>query len=139
MGELRGLLIGLVLFSGIVIGVTAFYGEMATNYGVTTTADFGYLNRSIETANLIAKMQNRTAQTLSSSEVSAYNPLSAIEAVKIGGESLGIITAMIGDVTSPDKSGVSLPIPSWVSAMLIGVISIFVVFVVLKAWLKVDS
>lgn len=135
-GELRGLLIGLALFSGIVIGISSFYGELGTNYGVTVT-DYGFLNRSAETAQLATDLQNRTAQSLAPSEVTAFNPLPAIEAVKFGASSLGIVTGLIGDVSNPEKTG--LPIPSWVSATLIVVIMIFVVFVVLRAWLKVDA
>jgi hypothetical protein len=139
MGKLSAIIIGTLLFSGIIIAVSLFVGDLSVNYGVSS-ANLGFLNRSQDVANQINKISDRTTSNLSSSEVQAFNPLPAIEAVKLSSSSIDIATSMIGDISDPSKNnGVTyLQIPSWLSVILVFSVTLIVVFAILKAWLKID-
>lgn len=139
MGKLQGIILGLLLFSGIVIGISVFIGDITTNYGVNT-ASIAFLNRTTTISNQINDLSNQTVKSLNPSEVTAFNPLPAINAIKLSGQSISIITSLVGSVSDPNQNGgvTYVSIPAWLATIIIFSITLIVIFATLRAWLKVD-
>lgn len=140
MGKILGIILGMLIFSGIVLGITVFIGDITTNYGVST-ANIGFLNKTAETAGQIEELANRTTSTLNPDEITSFNPLPAIDAIKIAGSSIDIATSLVGDISDPNSNGgvTNITIPAWFAAIVIFSIMLIVIFGILKAWLKIDA
>lgn len=138
MGDIKIIIIAAIIFSGVIVGISNFYGDIASAYNIQST-DVSFLNKSLELANEVRALQNRTAQPPAQSELGVFNPFSAIEVAKLSGKSVDILITMVGDASDPTRTNLgSASLPSWASIVIIGVLMTIVLFVIVRAWLKWD-
>lgn len=137
MGQVKGLLISIIIISGVVIGVSAFYSDVAVKYGVSST-NMAFLNRSTQIAQTLEGIEERTAAPTSEAESVSFLAFGAFNALKLTGDSIGIVSGLASDATNPEVTGATLPIPSWIGVVIMGILMVIVIFGLAVAWLKWD-
>jgi len=137
MGNISGFIIAMVIFSGLVIGTSTFYADMASNYGKNATS-LGFLDKSGEIQSGLGAIKNQTEQPLSPLNFGGFIILGTWEALKLSASSINIFTGIVGataNQTAFAESGV-VPIPAWFPIMIIGIIMVLVIFTLIAAGLK---
>jgi len=137
MGNLKAIVVTLIIFSGVVIGVSGFYGSLGLRYGVNTT-DMGFLNRSTAVASTLSDLESKIKQPTNPLEIAAFIAFGALDTAKLTFQSADTLTGIVGDISDPDNIGGALAIPAWVSTVLIGLIIVIVIFAILSAWARYD-
>lgn len=137
MGQIKGLLVAVVIVSGIVLGISAFYADIGIKYGATTT-NSAFLNRSVQIAGTLESIGNRTAAPTSDAEVGAFLAFGALNTIKLTGQSVGIVSGLVGDANNPQVMGTAIPIPEWVGDVVTALLVIIVIVGIAIAWLKWD-
>lgn len=132
MGQMQGLLIAMVLFSGVAIAIASFYAGLASNYGVAVT-NVGYLNRSVQLNNKLSEIAGQINSSDPDSTTS-FNPLSAFNAIAVGFSSLDLFTGIVTDATDRKNTGVTLD--PWVPMVIISIITIVLAFAIINALYK---
>ena len=145
MAEVRSLMIALLLFSGVVVGMSIFYGDLTSStnlasYGLTagqianiSPEDLGTLG----VANEITQQTKDIEDTLKQQPTGitpvdlAWGYINAgLSAITLPLNAVALFGNMINDVTG------FLNLPAWVGGIVLGVISIIIVFEILSAYLK---
>ena len=136
--QIRDLLIGLVLFSFIIIGMTTFLGELASNYNTQLegnyTQTYSRINAISNTTAIAYDIQEKVEQGEGVSVVESLAVLSsaAFAALKIPFQAIGIIISILNEISK------HLGLPSWFLTGFITIIVITITFMILSAILRKD-
>ena len=63
MTEIRNLVLALVMFSGVVIGMSSFYGSLVSNYSISGAEDLSSMNVSTTIIERAESMENSLRNT----------------------------------------------------------------------------
>lgn len=145
MAEVRALMIGLLLFSGVLVGMSTFYVDLTSS---TNLAAYGLnseqiANISPEDLSSRSVADDITQRTKDIEETLKQRPTgltavdvawgyinAALSAITLPLTAVSLFTNMINDVS------IFLNIPSWVGGIVIGVIVIIILFEIVSAYLK---
>ena len=139
MGQFLSLLISMLLFSGVVIGVTGFYANLTDTYDKTSAKDLAFLNKTSQISKTIneditKKFTNESLFSDPSSDV-LFVPKKAVEALTLSFASIGIFT----DVTTTGLTAVpEFPIPAFLVSIVVAIVVLFILFKLLSAFNKHD-
>lgn len=133
--KLSSLIIGIIVFSGVAVGITSFYGNMLGNYNQTTT-NVSYLDKSAAVSANITAMESALMEdgvsSISVLEIPYLIARGAFNAIKVLFQSMNIIGSIIADLS------VLLNLPVWFVSMILIIISVTIVFGIIGAILKKD-
>lgn len=133
MSELRDMIIGLIMFSGLVVGFSTFYGNIATTYGKTYT-DLAFLNATSRTNTMVNQLKSSVETTRMTGIAIVDIPLTIASGVyntlKLLFGSVNIFSSLLTDLTS------IFGIPGWVVVMVMGIISTIIVFEIISGVLR---
>jgi hypothetical protein len=133
-------LLMLVIFSAVVVGITSFYGDLNSRYGVT--------NVNISSLNNTQNINEKLNQTYQAA-TNTITPISELPIVggladatwsfiTTSGKVIGLLAdvpmlllGMLNDIYGVFGSAM-LPIPGWVTLMLFGLIFVGFIFFLLK-------
>lgn len=132
MVEARTFMISLLVFSGVITGMTLFYGELFNNYGYTSQ-DISSLSASEELVTQ-AKEIETTVRT-SVTRIPVVDE--AIAYISAGLKSLSLIfnTVNVAQNTLIALSDI-LKLPGWITDIILGIMSILIIFIVISAYLR---
>ena len=144
MPEIRSLLIGLLLFSGVIVGMSIFYGDLTddTNlaaYGLTagqianiSPEDLGSMSVANEITQQTKDIEDTFKQPIGNTPLDlAYGYINAgLNALTLPLAAVNLFSNMVADISD------FLHLPAWVSGVIIGVISLIIIFEILSAYLK---
>ena len=138
MGEIRELMIFMLLFSGIIIGTTIFYSDLFTRYDTPAVKNLASLNK---TAQIVAKTQQVSSQINSTNIQPSLSGILGIASGVFGAISLmldmpNIFGNLIGDVVSISTE---LFMPRWFADMIMGIVSIIIVFAIISVYMKMRA
>lgn len=134
MGEATSIIISLVVISSIIIGITAFAGDIYSNYGIVSD-DLSYLNKSAEMNDQVIGIKDAidaTQVTGTWIDVPLTFVAGAFAALKL----LLNIPDIMGTLLT--QAGEVIGMPGWVIGMSMAVVIIIILFVILRAILKWD-
>lgn len=128
------LVIMMLVFSGAVIGLTSFYTETATSYGADTS-DISFVN---VTQNITSKTDEMKAKLdKGESDITAFVDIivtGVFESVKI----LFSVPAVFSGLATDTTEASGLIVPGWFISLLIIIVTIIVLFAIIKQVTKVD-
>lgn len=145
MAEIRSLLVGLLIFSGIMLSLSTFWGDLTTTDHLQ---GYGYTNDQIQSMTSINLSSKSVANDITAKaeaiKTSVEQPVTgvpiidttygyakaALEAVQLPLQSIDLFTGIITDTED------SLGLPSYTSLIINSIIILIVVFAVLSAYLK---
>lgn len=136
---LRDLVIGTFLVCGILLGLTTFYTDLYTTYGVTG----GSNNTALLANSTMADMQNSLGSLDANIKSTSTDSTTGTEYNVLSGAFNGMLTIMdmpniLGDLISGLSSEfIEVGMPTWVFAVISGVLVAFVIFEVISGLLKV--
>lgn len=148
MAEIRNLVIGLLLFSGVLLGMSSFYGDLTSpanlqgyNYTASEIASINPENLSNKniTNPVTAKIEQienslksqQTGNTLYDTVSIAWGYINAgLAAITIPLDMVALFGNMVYDTLD------YLHIPFWAAGIIIAIITIVIVFEVMSAYLK---
>lgn len=135
MGDVQNAIIGLLLFSGIVLSFSAMGGNLAANYNATTAVNSSYLDKSERTFELVNEMKIQVSNTsitgVSWLDIPFTLASDSLSAIKLVFQSGDIVTGIASDITG-------LGFPAWTGALIVGVFTLILVFGIIKAVTKAD-
>lgn len=126
------LIIGLLVVSGVVIGISTFTGDVYDRYGVSST-DLSYLNKTKDISENVELVQDSIEEpqlTGTFLDLPLTFISGAFAALKLLFALPGIFSTFIND------AGIVLGLPAWALSMSSAIIFVIVIFVVLMAILK---
>lgn len=132
MVEARTFLLAFLVFSGVIIGMTSFYGELFNNYGYTAD-DISYLTVAENITTQTKDIENtlRTSWTgLPIVDETIAFISGALKAVGLMFSTVDMATITVYALSN------ELKLPDWVPGIIISAIIIMLVFVVISAYLK---
>lgn len=135
VADLTKILMTLVIFSGIVLGVSAFYGDIGNLYGIDST-NLSFLNRSKETAIIVEQLGNATVDPKDPVQVGAFIAWGGLNAIQLGASSIDLVSSLPGDASNPESLNAIVPVPPWVGIVITGAITVVIIMILLSAWLK---
>lgn len=145
MAELRSFLIGLLLFSGVIMGISVFYTDLTSSanlasYGYSaeqianmTPEDLSTKDVTEEINQKVSEIENklRRRPTGNPSVDASWDYLNAaLGALTLPLAAVDLMTTMVADTSN------MLGIPPWFGSLVIGIIVLVVVFELLSAYLK---
>ena len=135
MGEATGILISLIIVSGVIIGITAFTGDVLDNYGIASD-DLTYLNKTSEINTKVTEIKD----TIEDTQITGVEVIDLPLTFIAGAYSALKLLLNIPDImmTLLMEAGEVIGIPAWAIAMGTAIVVIIIVFVVLRAILKWD-
>lgn len=144
MTTLQAVLVSILLVSGVIIGLTDFYVGMAQQTGnrnipnIAVSENIKSLDRINDITNIVKQQESSISEGIKS-----INPLSQIGALVVGGLA-GVfaisltLPAYFGDIVTVLGSAGGLTTPSWVVFMVMGIVTIFFVFIGIKMLARGD-
>jgi len=136
-GKAGTLLVAIILLSAIIIGSSAFVGDVTSNYGVNSTS-FGFLNKSAEIAEKISKLGNASVRQPTKDELGSFNSYGILETISIAGSSVDLISTIVHDASDPSKIGEVVPIPDWLPGIITAILLVMVIVTIALAIFRVD-
>ncbi len=141
MGEVRGLVVLLLLGSALLVGATTFYAEIGENYGVSDADDLDTLTSANKTFTMVQNMQNSTTNIGVTTGTIIDIPLSiasgAYSSFMLVFQTIDLFGDMISEMSSAATGGI-IVIPAWFTTLLIQLVSITIIFTAINALLKWD-
>ena len=138
MGEATKLVIGILVFSIFFIGFSAFIGGVTDSYDVPAK-DLESLSSMQKISNMTNTMQEQLDAEQGTSvdilDIPFFVASGAYTALKSIFDAVGIIGSLITDIITMSGLGGPLQMIGWA---IMGLVSVIIVFAVLKAVLKWD-
>jgi len=126
--KLQHYLIGLFIITAIVLGTTGFIAELQLNTGTQVNASY---NATYDKLNQTLQIANQTSSQLEDESISSTalqaGLLSGYPILKIIFNSYGTMIALIHDVA------VDLSLPPWIPVLILGIVSITLIFALINA------
>lgn len=136
MGAVQNLFITLLLFSGIIIGIGSFMAETSTNYGKSYT----YQGRDIRSLNATVATQEQVNTLKSSVDNTQPSLISFVDVLATGVFTVLKLTLAVPNIFSSllsDLTGI-VGFPAWVFGTFMGIITVIVIFAIIKAVTKTE-
>lgn len=145
MAEIRQLMIGLLIFSGVVIGMAQFYGDVTSDanlqaYGYNSTQITAINPQDLSSKNVTNQITSTTTQVketleeektgLSGVDLAWGYINSALNVVALPLTAMALFTNLITDAVG------LLGIPPFITSIVLGIIVIIIVFEIMGAFLK---
>jgi len=137
MNEIKGMMFAMVLVSAIAIGMSSFYTDLCTNYGVNATALIN-ISEASDISNDIAEIYNVTTNATTTEDTTSLTGWVDASArfldagwktillvVGLPLNMVNMLSLMIGGMTGTI-------IPDWVISIISGFIYITIIFAVLS-------
>lgn len=133
--KLGDFFIWLLLITGVVIGGRLLYHDVADTYSVSRSENFtafdDYFNDTYsEIEDIEAKIEDSKVTGVDAVDYAFWFVKSAYQALKLTVKIPGLYSNMIAESIK------ILNLPSWVSLMVTGIITVTVVFIIVSAALK---
>jgi hypothetical protein len=138
VGIVTQLIIGILIFSGITVGISAFIGGIANTYNIQTNTSTvsNYLDKSSEIAANISSINSVMATNTSASVggsglfTPSFRITRAFDTINTIGSAGTVATGLASDVASiPEMSG---RIPGWFIAVTAASVSTFLVLILVS-------
>lgn len=135
MGEIKGIVVMLLVVSAVLIGMSGFYVDLQNTYGVVNkTESTAFMNATNRTLQLTKDLQTNLTQ----SPIAQIPILGVGYSFVVGGwkalmvsfSVIDITTSLVTD-TATLSTGVS--IPTWFISILIGIITVVILFAIFSA------
>ncbi len=136
MGEVRNLIISVLIFSGVITGVSIFVGDLFSNYNVSSD-DMSSLSRMQS----MASFQKNITSAIGNAPEGGSNNIFLEVATGIFGATTSILTipfiigGLVSDMTTAVSGGI---IPGWFGTMIVAIISAIIGLKILSLVMKVD-
>jgi hypothetical protein len=134
MTEMRNLVLGLILLSGVVTGLMQFAGAMFLEYGISNPNNL----TSFDVAQNITIITKNSSETLLAEGIEDPDILTVLWS--FGANSIEALKVMIGSAALYqnliDESIRILGLPAWSSTIIYGAIVIFITFTLVSAFMK---
>lgn len=140
--EIKNYLIGLVLFSGIVLGMSTFYADVAVTYNATYTnyTTFNSFNNSFAEVNEITdNLQNHTVGFTQKGMFDVTKYQDAVLAFIDIGSVLSVTPNLMVEYWNEMTVLIGIPIPWWFIVIIGAVIGIAVAFKVASIFTKMEG
>jgi len=143
--RLRDLVIGILIFSGITVGMMIFYEETAHIYEedypdivgtYSTNRTFATLGQTQEIVNLTQEMSEKLANITSKTNILTAVYDSFVLGFDFFGLLLKIPSMAIGVFKDTTEIFTTIGIPPWFMGMIEGIILVVVVFTIISIFLK---
>ena len=135
MGEATGILISIIIVSGVIVGLMAFASDIFDNYDVSYD-DLTYMNKTSEYEDSVSDVKDSIESADATGIAWIDLPLTfvagAYSALKL---LLNIPQILISIVM---EASYIIGIPAWVTGMVSAIVVVIIVFVILRAILKWD-
>ena len=132
--EIRYLVVGMLIFGGIITGMGLFAADLTSTYEVNNTDDLSYLDESQtiigETANYTTIFKQTDITGISILDVPFMIAKSAYQILKLSFSSLDIANTLIAQTAD------YLGLPTWFTSLVGGIIGALFLFVVVSVLLK---
>lgn len=132
--EIRYLVVGILIFGGIITGMGLFAADLTSTYKVNNTDDLSYLDESQamigETANHTNIFKQTEITGIDILDVPFMIARSAYQILKLSFSSLDIANTLISQTAD------YLGLPTWFTNLIGGIIGALFLFVVLSVLLK---
>lgn len=131
MMKISDLLIGMIIFTGIVAGMGIFYGDLASTYGKTDVKNLSFINVTSNVTSFYEDLQTNTTNNFGAVGTFFTSIGIIIGAVTQLATFPGVMMGFVNDVTAT-LVDIGIPIPGWFVNMIIGVITVLVVFLLIS-------
>ena len=132
--KLQHYIISFFIITAIILGTTGFIAEMQANTGIQTNASYNstydIMNESLQIANQTGSQLQST--TISSTALQA-GIIGGFPALKIIANGYSIMVSLAHNVAD------DLTLPKWVAPLILGIVSILVLFALINALFARDS
>lgn len=138
MGEVKNILIMLMVFSSIIIAVVSFSGELFDNYGTATTSNLAIINKSVEIQNLTTNLQSQISdKAVQGGILTIFLEVGSgvFTAIQLLFNVPGIVAALMASMTESVTGGL---IPGWFGVLVSGIVSLIILFKIVSAVMKHD-
>jgi len=145
MAEVRAFLIGLLLFSGVIIGMSAFYGDLTdpsnlASYGLSSGEIANISPENLASRNVTIEITQKTAEIeealkkettgITAVDVAWGYINAALNAVTLPLTALFVFTNMISDTVT------FLHLPAWIGGIALSIIAVIIIMTIMSAYLK---
>lgn len=136
MGQMKVIIISLLLFSGVVMGMTSFYGDLSSTYGKNPNmSNLTSLNQTLVIQNDIKQYKGAVEdQSITGDFLDV--PLTIVTGVynilKMFLNSINIFGSLIFSINN------TLQLPDWFVGIVISIITIIIVLTIVSAIMKWD-
>lgn len=126
------IIINILIFSGLVIGMTTFYTELHVNYGVDTT-DISSFDQTLNATQQINTMEEtiRTAQNSPAAFVDVI-ATGTFNTINLIFSTPNIIASILVDI------GSIVGIPTWVTSLVLGGVATIILMLFLRGIIKLE-
>lgn len=132
--KLQHYIISFFIISAIILGTTGFIGEMQANSGIQVNASY---NSTYEIMDESLQIANQTGNQLTSTSISSTalqaGIIGGFPALKIIANGYSIMVSLAHNVAD------DLNLPKWVAPLILGIVSILVLFALINALFARDS
>lgn len=132
--KLQHYIISFFIITAIILGTTGFIAEMQANSGIQVNASY---NSTYEIMNESLQIANQTGNQLTSTSISSTalqaGIIGGFPALKIIANGYSIMVSLAHNVAD------DLNLPKWVAPLILGIVSILVLFALINALFARDS
>lgn len=132
--KLQHYIISFFIITAIILGTTGFIGEMQANSGIQVNASY---NSTYEIMDESLQIANQTGNQLTSTSISSTalqaGIIGGFPALKIIANGYSIMVSLAHNVAD------DLNLPKWVAPLILGIVSILVLFALINALFARDS
>ena len=115
----------IIIVSGVLVGVSGFHGNIATNYNLVNVTDSAYMNRTQEVSEKLTDMRDKLEDTTVTGNELLDLPFTvisgAITAIRVSFSFLDIGQGLIIDFAK------EIIVPSWVVNLVYGLLGIMII------------
>lgn len=140
MTTIMAALIGIIIFISVFTGIGIFYLDLSSTYGISnSTTDFTRINASsTDIENKIKSIQDKI-QSPSQSTISQIFDIAALILFDAGGLIMSLGSSAVFLAGEVAGLFTIVPIPSWLSAMIVSIVLTFFVFKIIGLIMKKDA
>lgn len=132
--KLQHYIISFFIITAIILGTTGFIAEMQANSGIQVNASY---NSTYEIMDESLQIANQTGNQLTSTSISSTalqaGIIGGFPALKIIANGYSIMVSLAHNVAD------DLNLPKWVAPLILGIVSILVLFALINALFARDS
>lgn len=135
MGDLKKLMIGVVIFSIVIVGIGAqLLGDVVTTYNITAEDNFSSskLNKIAETSAISTSMSGQIQNATVNENALYLAGSGAYSALKMAFSMFGIVTDMVTEGAS------YIGIPGWMLGAIITIVITAILIIILSAVFRYD-
>lgn len=128
--EISQLLIGILLFSAVIIGMSSFYTETANANGITIT-DYSYLNKTNDIADRLSTMSSALNNSYDPISSTLQAPTAVYNVLTLMLDLPSLFTNLLSDIQTATVN--TLHIPAWAFQTVLAILTLLIVFGIINA------